>query len=122
MFELGYRKLHTYMTLLSIGVISFWLMIVVFIAGVALGVEKLLVNPIFYIPFFIWFGFVSVAFTLCLFIKCHHCDKRLAVITKSNHQPKNQGWVLWFLRDLPPQIKCEHCGVLYQGTPNTYEP
>ncbi len=106
------------MTLLSIGVISFWVMIVVFIVGVALNIEKLFINPILYIPSIIWLSFVSVAFTLCLFIKCHSCGKRLAVITKSDHQPKNQGWVLWFLKDLPPQVKCEHCGVLYQGTPN----
>ena len=106
------------MTLLSIGVIIFWVMILVLIVGLALSIEKLFVNPILYIPIFIWFSFVSVAFTLCFFIKCHSCGKRLAVVTKSDHQPKNGGWILWFMRDLPPQIKCEHCGVLYQATPN----
>ena len=106
------------MTLLSIAAISFWIMIAVFIIGAVLDIDKLLVNPIFYVPFIIWFCFASVAFTLCAFIKCHSCGKRLVVITKSNHQPKNKGWVLWFIRELPPKIKCEHCSVPYQGTPN----
>ena len=118
LFESGFRMLHTYITLLSIAVFSLWIMIAVFIIGVVLDLDTILVNPIFYILLFVWLCSASIGFTLCAFIRCHYCNKRLAVITKSDHQVKNKHWVLWFLKGLPPQIKCEHCGVLYQGTPN----
>ncbi|MBA6399884.1 hypothetical protein [Colwellia sp. BRX10-4] len=118
MFKSGFRKLHVYMSILSIAAICLWLSIFTFVFGVIFDVNKIQVQPIFVIPFTIWFFSALITFSLAAFVKCQSCNKRLVVITKSNVKSKNKGWVFWFLRELPPKIKCEHCGVLYTGTPN----
>jgi hypothetical protein len=116
-FENGFRKLHLYMVCLSIGVISGYIVFVLFPLVLWLSAASL-TSWYFVLPFTLWLAFMIAAVILGLTIKCQNCKKLLVVITNTNHINKNKSWVFWFLKDLPPTVLCEHCEAVYGNSPN----
>ena len=117
MFERGYRRLHLYAVCTTVGVFSGYITFAVALSAIFTE-EKILVQTYFLIPLCAWIIFMSAHMLLAFSIKCQSCGKYLVLITSTEKVPINKGWVLWFLRDIPPVAKCEKCGKAYAGSPN----
>ena len=117
MFEPEYRKLHIAIVSFTIGFWSFFLMLGVFVYILATNevveTKELLANLLFMVPVITWVVGIIFALAIYITIKCNSCGKLLLVVTNINHKNKNKGWLLWFLKPLPPKIICEHCGEAY---------
>ncbi|MFQ3235958.1 MAG: hypothetical protein ACI9C4_001522 [Paraglaciecola sp.] len=117
MFEGGYRRLHLYAMSTTVGVFSGYIMLVVLLCAILTEVQ-ILRQAYFLIPTSLCIIFMFTHMLLAFTITCQSCDKYLVLITSTYHPPLNKGWVLWFLREIPPIAKCEKCGEVYAGSPN----
>ena len=118
MFEQGFRKLHLYMVCLSIGVISGYVVFILFVLIACFSPFSSLANWYFILPLTLWLASMMIAVILGLIIRCQNCKKLLVVVTKTTHVTKNKNWVFWFLKSLPPTVICEHCEAAYSNSPN----
>jgi cytochrome c biogenesis protein CcdA len=117
MFERGYRRLHLYAVCTTVGVFSGYITFAVLLSAIFTEVQ-ILKQAYFLIPCSLWIIFMLAHMLLAFTIKCLSCDKYLVLITSNDNAPINKGWVLWFLREIPPIAKCEKCGEVYAGSPN----
>lgn len=122
MFEPGFRRLHAAIVSFTVGFWAFFFMLVVFIFILSVGnvvdAKELIEKPVFIVPLLTWVIGILFAFCLYLTIKCKSCGRRLLVVTDMSHENKNKGWMFWFLKPIPPNIVCEHCGEVFNNAPN----
>jgi asparagine N-glycosylation enzyme membrane subunit Stt3 len=110
--------LHAGMISFSIGFFSFFLALIgaVYLLLIETSsVEQFIGSYLVVLPVILWVSGILGAVVLYSFVRCQSCGKLLLIVTKMEHENKNKKTFFWFLRDLPPKVVCEHCGVEYEA-------